>query len=201
VARVLCCWAAAALFSVGCVRKADLPRIAQVPAFVLRDQNDRELSRGDLRGSVWIANFMFTSCPDVCPLLTAKMSGVRSRLVGDRAKVRFVSFSVDPAHDTPAALKKYAIEHRADWSDWTFLTGPADLVQQVIVSGFKQTLRPDPESTGKVRSILHGSHFVLIDRGLFIRAYYPSDEEGLLRLARDARIVLAEKSGPAGGPS
>jgi protein SCO1/2 len=184
----------------GCHRPS-LPRIAQVPQFALRDQNGAELRRDGLRGRVWIANFMFTSCPDVCPLLTAKMSGLRGRLVGDRADVRFVSFSVDPEHDTPVALKKYALEHGADLPDWRFLTGPLAEVEQVIVSGFKEALEPGPEVAGKARSILHGSHFVLIDRALSIRGYYPSDEEGMLRLARDARILLAEKTEKARGPS
>jgi protein SCO1/2 len=192
-ARVLLLAMALTPGAAGCHRPG-LPRIAQVPQFVLRDQDGAELRRDGMRGRVWIANFMFTSCPDVCPLLTAKMSGVRGRLVGDRADVRYVSFSVDPAHDTPAVLKKYALEHGADLPDWRFLTGPLQQVEQVIVSGFKQALQPGPEVAGKARSILHGSHFVLIDRALSIRGYYPSDEEGLLRLARDARILLAEKA-------
>lgn len=179
--------------SAGGCHRPDLPRIAQVPQFALHDQNASGLRRDDLRGHVWIANFMFTSCPDVCPLLTAKMSGVRGRLVADRADVRYVSFSVDPEHDTPAVLKKYATEHGADLPDWRFLTGPVEQVEHVIVSGFKEALQPGPEVAGKARAILHGSHFVLIDRALSIRGYYPSDQEGLLRLARDARILLAEK--------
>src|SRR5690242_5381640 len=107
-----------------CHKSEPLPRIAQVPAFALRDQDGRELGPDALRGKVWIANFMFTSCPDVCPLLTSKMAAVRQRLVADRAAVHYVSFSVDPAHDTPEVLKRYAIEHGADRADWSFLTGP-----------------------------------------------------------------------------
>lgn len=181
-----------ASFHASCGGRPELPRVAQVPAFELRDQDGATVSRDALRGQVWVANFMFTSCPDVCPILTAKMAGVRSRLVGDRVPVRIVSFSVDPVTDTPAVLKQYAKERSADFPDWRFLTGPLDQVKHVIVEGFKQGLQPQPAQAGQPQAILHGSHFVLIDRELYIRGYYASDEDGLLRLARDARILASE---------
>jgi protein SCO1/2 len=196
VCRVLLIATAATAALPACFKPPPLPRIAEVPQFSLRDQNGQTLTRDDLRGGVWIANFMFTSCPDVCPLLTAKMAGVRGRLVADRRQVRYVSFSVDPEHDTPEVLKKYALEHAADRPDWSFVTGPLDQVKQVIVSGFKELREVSPEVTAKANGILHGSHFVLIDRELSIRGYYPSDQDGLLRLARDAAILLAEPSAP-----
>ena len=136
---------------------------------------------------------MFTSCPDVCPLLTTRMSGVRTQLAPVRGQVRFVSFSVDPGHDRPDVLKQYAQKHNADQPDWSFLTGPVDQVKQVVVDGFKQTLELTPGEAGKANGILHGSHFVLVDKNLDIRGFYPSDDEGVLRLTRDARILVAEK--------
>jgi protein SCO1/2 len=171
----------AAFALLGCGGGApELPKIAAV-------------NREALRGQVWVANFMFTSCPDVCPILTAKMAGVRTRLVGDRVPVKIVSFSVDPATDTPAVLKQYAKERSADYPDWRFLTGPIDQIKQVVVDGFKQGLSSQPGAPGQPQAILHGSHFVLVDRDLYIRGYYASDDEGLLRLARDARILAAER--------
>jgi protein SCO1/2 len=165
----------------------------RVPAFSLRDQNARAVAPEDLRGKVWIANFIFTRCPDVCPLLTTRMAGVRTQLAPVRSQLDIVSFSVDPAHDTPAVLKAYAQKRGADQPDWFFLTGPIDQVKQVIVDGFKQSLSSTPAEAGKAAGILHGSHFVLVDRGLDIRGFYPSDEEGILRLMRDARVLVAEK--------
>lgn len=171
----------------------ELPKIAEVPAFELRDQDGATVARDALRGEVWVANFMFTSCPDVCPILTAKMSGVRGKLVADRVPVRIVSFTVDPETDTPEVLKRYAQERGADFDDWRFLTGPIDQVKRVIVEGFKQGMERQPAAqAGQPEAILHGSHFVLVDRDLFIRGYYASDEEGLQRLVRDARIVASE---------
>jgi protein SCO1/2 len=177
-----------------CAPRPDLPHIMRVPAFALHDQNARALSPEQLRGKVWIANFIFTRCPDVCPLLTSRMSGVRTQLAPVRSQVQIVSFSVDPANDTPAVLKRYAEKHNADQPDWSFLTGPVDPMKQLIVDGFKQSLSSEPAEAGKAAGILHGSHFVLVDRQLDIRGFYRSDQEGLLRLARDARILVAEKA-------
>jgi protein SCO1/2 len=178
----------------------NLPHIAKVPQFALTDQDGRAVHRDAFRGSVWIANFMFTSCPDVCPILTGKMSGVRTLLAPERPGLRIASFSVDPEHDTPATLKKYALEHNADQPDWRFLTGPVDLIKQVVVKGFKQALDPQAAEPGKAYTILHGSHFVLIDRELTIRGYYRSDQEGLLTLERDARLLVAEKPAARADP-
>ncbi|MFI5308884.1 MAG: SCO family protein [Polyangiales bacterium] len=191
-------WFCAVLLVCGCVRRPELPRIAAVPSFSLTDQNAVTCTPDGFRGKVWIASFMFTSCKDVCPLLTSKMASVRTRLAAQRPELHFVSFSVDPAHDSPEVLKRYARAHDADQPDWSFLTGPAEQVQAVIVEGFKQSVQRTPAVEGQAQTILHGSYFVLVDRAGFIRGYYRSDQEGLLLLERDARIVLAEKATGAG---
>jgi protein SCO1/2 len=188
VAGALC-----ALVLTSCWKDPELPVLGTVPEFQLLDQNARPLHRDSLRGSVWVANFMFTKCPDVCPMLTTRMAHLRTALAKERGKVRFVSLSVDPEHDDPATLKRYAAEHGADRPDWSFATGPGDELQRVIVSGFKQTLQPMPATAGKERTILHGSHFVLVDAALQLRGFYPTDAEGLARLARDARLLLARR--------
>jgi protein SCO1/2 len=174
-----------------CGGPPELPRLAQLPEFSLRDQDAAPFGSEQLAGEVWIASFMFTSCPDICPVLTTKLAGLRTRLRGDRSFVRYVSFSVDPETDTPPVLKRYAAERGADREDWRFLTGSLADIKQVVVSGFKQSMQPVPEKDGEPANILHGSHFVLIDGERVIRGYYRSDQEGLLTLARDARVLTA----------
>jgi len=175
---------------VGCWRDPELPVLASVPPFRLVDQDAASLDDKSLRGRVWIANFIFTSCPDVCPVLTTKLATVRTQLARERARLRFVSFSVDPEHDTPAVLHKYASERGANQPDWRFATGPAPELQRVIVAGFKQTLQPVEATPGKERTILHGSHFVLVDGAMQLRGFYPTDPEGIARLVRDTRILV-----------
>jgi protein SCO1/2 len=105
--------------------------------------------------------------------------------------MRFVSFSVDPETDTPEVLKRYAQEQGADRRDWRFLTGSLGDIERVVVSGFKQTMQQQPQEPGQPRNIMHGSHFVLVDRELQIRGFHRSDDVGLKRLARDARRLVA----------
>jgi len=164
------------------------------PQFTLTDTSGNSYDFAQQTdGYVTLLYFGYTSCPDVCPLLTTRMSGVRTQLAPVRSSVRFVSFSVDPGNDRPDVLKQYVQKHGADQPDWSFLTGPVDEMKQVVIDGFKQTLEASEDEAGKAAGILHGSHFVLVDRNLDIRGFYPSDEEGTLRLARDARILVAEK--------
>jgi protein SCO1/2 len=170
-----------------------MPKIAAVPAFEMRDQDDAPVTDKDLRGKVNIVSFIFTSCPDVCPLLTAKLSGLRTQLLPQRASLRFVSISVDPTTDTPAVLKAFAHKHGADYPDWRFLPGPLDRLRSVVVDGFKQGLQVGEAPEGGPPNILHGSHFVLVDRAGMIRGFYRSDQEGALLIARDARRLVAGK--------
>lgn len=163
----------------------ELPALGQVPAFAVTDHHGESLQPSDLRGKAWIANFMFTRCPDVCPLLTEKMLGLWQQLDRDRARLRFVSFSVDPKHDSPEVLARYADEHGANRPGWFFVTGPLDDVRKVVVETFHQSMER-VEEPGKPMNVLHGSHFVLVDAQGAIRGYYRSDAEGLRKLARDA---------------
>ena len=197
-ALALCSALCSALGAAGC-KMPEMPRLGAVPELSLRDHRGQALTSASLRGQPWIANFMFSHCPDVCPLLTSKLAGVRGRLVADRVRVRYVSFSVDPANDSPEVLARFAREHHVEYDDWRFVTGDVEQVKAVIVKGFKQALSEKAAGTGeagKPANILHGTHFVLVDGALQIRGFYRSDEDGLLTLARDARrLVLAKERG------
>ena len=179
-----------ALGGAGC-KPPELPRLGAVPELSLRDHRGQALTSASLRGQPWIANFIFTSCPDVCPLLTGKLAGVRQRLVADRVRVRYVSFTVDPANDSPEVLARYAREHHVDHDDWRFVTGDVEAVKRVIVQGFKQSLSEQAAEAGKPANILHGSHFVLVDGAGTIRGYYPSDPFGIETLARHVAFLVS----------
>ncbi|HKU42018.1 MAG TPA: SCO family protein, partial [Polyangiales bacterium] len=134
-----------------------------MPEFELRDQRDALVRSAELEGRVLIVDFIFTTCPDVCPLLTQQLVGVRKQLAA-KSGIAYVSFSVDPEHDTPEKLKQFAVLHGADQPDWYFLTGPLERVREVVTRGFKQAMQLEPVEEGKPRNVLHGSHFVLVDR-------------------------------------
>ena len=119
-------FAAIALFACGGetrVSTESAPVLGSIPDFVLIDQNSKPFGTEQLRGSVWIADFIFTSCPDMCPMLSTAMASVRGEIREDAAlqDVRFVSISVDPDTDTPAVLAEYAEKYAAAGVGWSFL--------------------------------------------------------------------------------
>ena len=94
--------------------------------FILTDQNGARVEFGKLRGKPVVINFMYTSCPDVCPLLTASLKIVREHMKPAEARdIRFLSITTDPEVDTPEVLKAYSGRHKADASNWSWLTGEA----------------------------------------------------------------------------
>lgn len=181
-----------ALPLVACGNQATLPVIADAPPLPLVDQSGQPFDASKLAGKVWIASFMFTSCPDVCPLLTSKMRSLQLRFGNHKRDVALVSISVDPHHDTPQALTAFAREHEADFSNWSFLTGSEDKVRRVVMEGFKQAMEDVPAKDNQPRNILHGTHVTLIDRRGRIRGFYRTDNPSLLKLTQDAQQLLKE---------
>jgi cytochrome oxidase Cu insertion factor (SCO1/SenC/PrrC family) len=115
---------------------AHLPVYGSIPNFALIDQRGRPVRRGDLEGKVWIANFIFTNCPDECPLMTVEMAQMQSELA-HMADFRLVSISVDPDRDTPAVLSEYAERFNADPGRWWFLTGDKRAIYRLAGEGFR----------------------------------------------------------------
>lgn len=181
----------------GCDDEEPLPRLAKLPRFELTTQHGEPFRAEDLGGHVWIADFIFTSCPTFCPVLTQKMKEVRERLADHREEVRYLSVSVDPETDTPPVLRQYAEEHGIAHDDWVLLTGETEQVTDVVVDGFKTPMgEPQPmEGEKNVYTILHARHFVLLDRQRRIRGYYRTEPEQLDRLVRDAERLARGEGG------
>jgi protein SCO1/2 len=177
---------ATALWRRGGVRAADdaLPVLGNVPAFQFHDQDDKPVTLETLRDSPWVADFIFTNCPGSCPMMSGKMAALQKSLP---AQVKFVSFSVDPEHDTPAVLKEYAQRFLADESRWKFLTGDQDAI---MTQARGMLLAALPANAGQ--PIIHDGRFLLIDGQGHIRgAYHSNDPQELANLDRDAkRLVL-----------
>lgn len=106
-----------------------------VPEFTLVERSERDVTRNDLLGRVWVVNFFYASCPDTCPLESAEMANLQ-RDVADASDVRLVSISVDPEHDTPEVLRAYAQRFGADSERWLFLTGDKAAIIRLAQEGF-----------------------------------------------------------------
>lgn len=144
---VICSLTLAARLAAG----ESLPKIKPAPEFTLTKQDGKRLTLKDLRGKVLAVTFIFASCADTCPLLTAKMVDIQNRLGSDfGAKVYFASITVDPERDTPDVLKRYAEAYKVNPAGWAFLTGtPAEIRNVTKRYGIysKKTSRGDVDHT------------------------------------------------------
>jgi protein SCO1 len=189
---------AAALLTIVLARPADalcheagrderLPRIGPAPEFNLTDQDGRRIALKELRGKVLAVTFIFASCTDTCPLLTAKMAAVQDRLgAAFGPDVRFVSITVDPERDTPQVLKNYAQAHRANPAGWSFLTGTPAEIREVAASYgviYKKTPSGDVEHTFLTS---------LVDRGGTLRVQYMGVRFNPDELLRDLQGLAKE---------
>ena len=163
-----------------------------VPSFAMIDHRGQPFTRDDLLGKISIADFIFTRCDTTCPVITLRMRGVQEKT--DPA-VQLLSFSVDPAHDTPARLREYAARAGADESRWKFVTGdPAEMLD-LVEEGFKVPMEPAPPAAidGGAPQMQHTEHFVLIDGDGLIRGYYHSSEKNrIAALLADTRLLLGK---------
>jgi cytochrome oxidase Cu insertion factor (SCO1/SenC/PrrC family) len=161
-----------------------------VPDFILLERNGDSISLDQLRGKIWIADFIYTNCTDTCPL----QSGMMARLQEEYATVpelQLVSITVDPERDTPQTLALYAARYKADAKRWFFLTGQRDRIIRLIQNGFHLSVAALPTEADLNGLIPHSPRFVLIDREARIRGYYDSRElEAFIRLKNDVASLL-----------
>jgi len=168
----------------------DLPRIGPAPAFSLTDRDGRAFGLADLRGSVVVVDFIFASCTDRCPVQTEKLAQLRGPLGSHFGPdVRFVSISVDPEHDTPQALARYAGLHHALTPNWAFLTGPQDEIRRVAQGYGVAVYR----SAGG--AVTHNSLTSVIDASGMLRVQYAGVRYATSELLADIRSLLRERSG------
>lgn len=152
------------------------PVLLQLPEFALTDQDGRPFTQADLHGKVWVAGFIFTTCPSTCPKISRAMLELQQRYARNGVDVELVSFTVDPENDTSEVLRRYADNLGADLTHWRFVTGPQAAVEALITGGFKTAIeRRPPKHGGPVTmyDIAHSEQLVLIDGDGGVRGFYP----------------------------
>ena len=138
--------------------------------FTATSQEHKTVGLKDLKGKVWISDFIFTSCADVCPPMTANMAKLQ-KMVNDKGleNVEFVSFSVDPSVDTPEALKNYTTQFGADLKNWTLLTGYSqEFIEEFALKNYKALVKKPEEGN----QVIHGTSIYLVDQKGNIKKSY-----------------------------
>jgi protein SCO1/2 len=165
---------------------ARLSRIGPAPDFALTMQDGARVGLADLRGKVVVVTFIYTTCADTCPLLTAKLVGIQRQLDTDGARVRFVAITVDPKKDTPAALRRYAEGHGAKAPGWIFLTGTEGEIGEVARRyGIYVKKRPGGD-------VDHTFLTSVIDGEGVLRVQYQGVRFSPGEFLRDLRLLLIE---------
>lgn len=156
-----------------------------VPEFALTERDGSIVSLQQLRGKIWVADFIYTSCTDTCPLQSAMMAKLQQEYA-TKPDFQLVSFTVDPERDTPQALTSYATKFQADGKRWYFLTGQRDRIVRLVEEGFHLAVATVSSDADPAGIIGHSPRFVLVDKDARIRGYYDSQEsEAFARLKND----------------
>jgi cytochrome oxidase Cu insertion factor (SCO1/SenC/PrrC family) len=175
----------------------DKKPVERMPDFTLQDRSGRRISRADLRGRPWVADFIFTGCAGPCPIMSGHMTALQAAFADTPA--RFVSFSLDPDRDTPAVLDEYADRFDADPDRWFFLTGDHDTIYRIATEGLglvARTATPAERDDGSDR-IIHSTLYVLVDaEGRIAGRYLSTSEADLDNLREDLR-TLCDPEQPA----
>ena len=170
------------------IRSDHLPKAPnhELPIFSLTDQNGASITRETVKGKISIIDFIYSSCGDECPLMTTRMKALQTKL-SDTSGVFFVTITTDPTHDTPAVLKSYAQNFKANEANWLFLTGDKRVIVDLSVRGFNL---PAAENSPD-----HTELFALVDTRGWIQGYYDSTKaKQLEQLERDVRLLAKKLS-------
>jgi cytochrome oxidase Cu insertion factor (SCO1/SenC/PrrC family) len=171
-----------------------------VGEFSLTERGGKAVTPKDLAGKVWVAGFVFTRCTGPCPQVSGTMGRLQAEFAAE-PDFRLVTFTVDPEHDDPKELARYAEKFRADADRWLFLTGKEAEVARVLRDGFKVAAVKVPEAKAG-EEVDHSTKLAVVDREGRIRGYFagvsnPKDppgtfEENYVRLKETVAGLLKE---------
>ena len=161
--------------------------------FAFLDQNGNTVTQNDVKGKVFVAEYFFTTCQTICPIMNKQMQRVHEAY-RKNDEVNILSFTVNPEIDTVEQMKRYADEHKADGKKWHFLTGEKDKLYELARKSFFVLKPAESQNQGDVGSdFIHTNNFVLVDQKLRIRGYYDgTNSKEVDRLIKDIDLLLNE---------
>lgn len=160
----------------------------KVPYFEYLNQDSVKITSKSMQGKVWIADFFFTSCPTICPTMTAQMKRLSAMTKDLEKHIQFMSFSIDPDRDQPHVLKNYIQRNGITAPNWQFFTGDEDKTHALGVEYFNVFANKDIASEG---GYAHSPAFVLVDHAGYVRGVYVGTETAQVDLLeKDLRKLL-----------
>jgi len=174
---------------INALRQRTVSSYGTVPLFQFTNQNGQPFGSAQLVGKIWIGDFIYTTCPGPCPMISSRMSELQRPL--EKTDVHLVSFTVDPEKDTREVLRSYAERLQADAGRWDFLTGPKSAVYKLSHDDFKLAVSDGSDAQGIP---VHSTRMVLVDRHSRIRGYYDALEPDVMtKLLADTNHLLREQ--------
>ena len=140
-----------------------------IAPFTMTNQNGQTITEKDYENKVYVADFFFTTCPSICPIMTKNMFSLQEKLKTKYPEVKLLSYSVTPEIDTIEQLKRYAIENKVDDEIWNLVTGDK---KEIYTLARKSYLVVQNDGNGGPHDMIHTENFVLIDEENRIRGYY-----------------------------
>jgi protein SCO1/2 len=160
-----------------------------IPAFSFMNQDSAIINNDSLKNSIYVADFFFTSCPSICPIMSKNLLSVYEKFKGNQ-EVRFISHTIDPKHDTIPVLKKYANKLGVKGTQWSFLLGSKDSVYLLAKDGYMSYSKQNDSIPGGYE---HSGYFLLIDKDKRIRgAYDGTDKNQVAQMSKDMDVLLTE---------
>lgn len=165
-----------------------------IGTFEFTNQNGKIISDKDVEGKVYVAEYFFTTCGSICPIMNKQMQRVQ-KAYAKRDDFKILSFTVDPKTDTVAQMKRYAVEHHVDDAQWWFLTGDKEKLYDLARKSFFVLKPAETQNVGDAGSdFIHTNNFVLIDKYKKIRGYYSgTDTKSVDSLIMDIEKLFNEK--------
>ena len=162
-----------------------------IPDFAFVDQDSSLVTPETFQGDIYVADFFFTSCPTICPKMKSQMLRVYGKYQGND-NVKFLSHSIDPAHDTVAVLRDYAERLGVDAEKWHFITGDRDAIFDIAQNSYMASAMEDEKEPG---GLVHSGAFLLIDSQRRVRGHYDGTKaEEVDQLMRDIDLLLQEEN-------
>ena len=154
--------------------------------FSLTNQNGRTITQKEYEGKIYVADFFFTTCPSICPIMTKNMADLQKELENDE-DVLLLSHSVTPEIDSVAQLKKYALEKGVDDAKWNLVTGDK---KQIYDLARKSYLAVKTDGDGGPFDMIHTENFILVDKEKRIRGFYDgTKQEDMEQLIIDLQVL------------